>query len=327
MPLRPSPPCRCSAPRSTLPASPALSPEGWTVKRRPTALSPEELRTAGHNVVLLCEAEAIAAGLAERRVPGLFLKGIALIATGCAALEQRGMVDIDLLVHPRDLPEASAVLQAQGYAPRSNALLLHKRIGTVELDVDLHPGLWYFSRKGPWLRSVTRGSGGRLCTLCPEDALLHAILHSLLQDGTVSARAMQDCRSILAAEGAGFCWEAFSTIVTEEGWERPVGLFLARLEAAYPGTVPPAWRPQRPPPAAPERRGRLSAWPYWRMISQQSRRGRKVGLLFGVLFPSPAFLRLRYSWMPRPLAVLLPLFRPLLLAGNFLAGRFGRTSP
>ncbi|MFA5026851.1 MAG: nucleotidyltransferase family protein [Candidatus Methylomirabilota bacterium] len=294
---------------------------------KPTALSSEALRTAGRNVVLLCEAQAIAAGLSERRVPGLFLKGIALIATGCAALEQRGMVDIDLLVHPRDLPEASAVLQAQGYAPRSNALLLHKRIGMVELDVDLHPGLWYFSREDPWLRSGSCRSGTRLCILCPEDALLHVILHSLLQDGALSGRALEDCRGILAAEGAGFRWELFSTIVAGEGWERPVGLFLTHLEATHPGTVPPAWRPRLPPPGEGPRRGPLSDWPYWRMISQQSRRGRKVGLLFGFFFPSPAFLRLRYSWMPRPLAVLLPLLRPLLLIGDLLGSRFGRTRP
>jgi hypothetical protein len=292
---------------------------------KPTGLSPGGLQTAGRNAVLLREAEGIATGLAARGIPALFLKGVALIESGTVELGAREMTDIDLLVRPRHLREVSAVLRSRGYAPHSNALLLHKQIGRVGLDVDLHAGLWCFGGMDPWHRSVQRSPCAALRSLCPEDALLHVILHSLVQDGVVSPRAMADCRAILGAEGERFGWEAFAATVAREGWERPVRMFLARLEAVHPGTLPPACRALGATARVLPAHGPLSGWPQWRMVRMQSRWMRKIGLLLRTLFPHPSFLAMRYAWAPRPLTFLLPVLRPVLLVAESLACRDGRS--
>jgi hypothetical protein len=282
------------------------------------ALSPDALRVAARNVVLLREAEAIASALADLGIRALFLKGAALLEGQPAMLATREMADIDVWVEPRDLGRTVAALHAAGYVSPANALVLRKHVGTVAVYVDLHGELWYFEGKGPWSRAVPAGPTG-LRTLGPEDAALHAILHSVVQDGRVSPRALEDCRAILADRGARFRWEAFAATVVEEGWEKPVALFLSRLEAAYPGTVPAAagvaWTRIRPEGVRPWRGS------YLRMLQLQSRWPRKVRLARRVLFPHPEFLRLRYSRIPPQAAFLLPLLRPFLLLARLLSGR------
>jgi hypothetical protein len=291
---------------------------------KPTELSLQQLSTAGRNTLLLREAELVAARLAERRIPVLFLKGVGLLEAEYVGLEQRGMADIDLLVRARHLGETSAVLRGQGYAPLSNGLLLRKRIGKLVLDLDLHGDLWYFGSEDPWRRSVAVGPGLRLRTLCPEDALLHAILHSVVQDGALSPRAMADCLAILENVGGCFRWEAFAATVAREGWEGPVALFLAGLEASHPGTVPAIVGGGAPPSRVRQAWGWRSPQPYRRMLQMQSRWSRKIGLALRILFPHPAFLRLRYGRVPRPLSPLLPILRPALLVAESLACRVGR---
>jgi hypothetical protein len=290
-----------------------------------TDLSPDALHVAGRNVVLLREAEAIASGLAARNIPALFLKGIALLEAQPAELATRGMADIDVWVPARHLGQASAVLRAAGYASHSNALVLRKQVGKIGVDVDLHGDLWFFGGDGPWRRAVHRGPSTALRTLCAEDAVLHAILHSVVQDGEVTPRALADCRAILAEQGDRFRWGAFATAVAEEGWEQPVALFVARLEAAHPGTVPRAGYCDAPWPRASLRPGGRSERPYVRMLQLQSRWPRKIRLALRILFPDPHFLRLRYSWMPGRAALLLPILRPFLLLAQGVACRLEGT--
>jgi hypothetical protein len=286
-------------------------------------LSPDALQVAARNVVLLREAEGIASALADRGIPALFLKGAALLEGQPAMLATREMADIDVWVEPRHLGRTVAALHAARYVSPGNALVLRKQVGMVAVYVDLHGELWYFAGKGPWSRAVPAGPCTGLRTLCAEDAVLHAILHSVVQDGRVSRRALEDCHAILADRGARFRWDAFAATVVEEGWEKPVALFLSRLEAAHPGTVPAAagaaWARIRPEGVRPWRGS------YLRMLQLQSRWPRRVRLALRILFPHPEFLRLRYSRVPPHAAFLLPLLRPFLLLARLLSGRVQET--
>ncbi len=291
------------------------------MRSHPTELSFEQLKIAGRNAVLLKEAEAIASALDARNVPALFLKGIALLETAYTGLAARGMADIDLLVHARDLKEAAAVLRGRGYAPRSNALVLSKSVGKIQVDVDLHAGLWFFGGDRLWQFSEFKETSAHMRILRPEAAFLHCILHSMIQDGGVSPQALADCRAILGMEGGRFAWDAFAAMAAEEGWEKPAALFIERLEAAHPGTVP------RPGFAGASSSGvcfgrsHSSRWPYLRMLTMQSRWRRRFQLLLCLLFPHPLFLRMRYSWVPRKLAFLLPVLRPFLLIAESISCR------
>jgi hypothetical protein len=290
---------------------------------KPTELSPEQLKTAGRNAFLLQEAEAIASALDARNVPTLFLKGIALLETAYSGLAARGMADIDLLVHPRDLKETVAVLRGRGYAAHSNALVLNKSVGKIQVDVDLHAGLWYFGGDRLWQCSEFKQSSAPMRILHPEAALLHCILHSMIQDGGVSPQALADCRAILGMDGGKFAWDAFAAMVAEEGWEKPAALFIERLEAAQPGIVPQAGFDGVSGSPVLFGRSHSFRWPYLRMLAMQSRWRRRIRLLLCLLFPHPLFLGMRYSWMPRKLAFLLPVLRPFFLLSESIACRLG----
>ncbi|HXZ44073.1 MAG TPA: nucleotidyltransferase family protein [archaeon] len=288
---------------------------------RPSELSSDQLRSAGRNAVLLREAEAIASALEAESIPALFLKGIALLETVYTSLVARAIADIDLLLRAEDLEEASAVLGGCGYVPCSNAMVLTKSVGRIRVDVDLHADLWFFGSDKLWRRSRYIGHFVRIRIPCPEDVVLHCILHSVIQDGKVSQTALADCRAILEMEEGGFSWDTFAATVAEEGWEKPVALFLERLEARYPGLVPETRL--RALACSPVRFGQSPSfrWPYLRMFSMQSRWRRRTQLVLNLLFPHRLFLQRRYSWTPRKLAFLLPVLRPFLLLAECISCR------
>jgi hypothetical protein len=288
---------------------------------KPTDLCPEALKTAGRNAVLLKEAEAIESALEAKGVPALFLKGIALLETAYPDLTARSMADIDLLVLAQDLEEVSAVLRRSGDAPRPNAMVLSKSVGKIRVDIDLHADLWFFGSDQPWRRSRAQDTSTGLRTLCPEDAILHCILHSMIQDGGVSPQALVDCRAILDREAGRFSWDAFAATVAEEGWEKPVASFLRRLEATYPGSVPRSRCAGGPAQAARTASIPSAQWPYLRMLRMQSRWRRRIQLLLDVLFPHPSFLKMRYPWVPSRPICLLRLLRPFLLLGESISCR------
>ena len=174
------------------------------IQLRPSELSSDQLRSAGRNAVLLKEAEAIASALEAESIPALFLKGIALLETIYTGLMARTMADIDLLLRADDLEEASAVLRGCGYVPCSNAMVLTKSVGRIRVDVDLHADLWFFRSDKLWRRSRYTGHFVRVRIPCPEDVVLHCILHSVIQDGKVSRKALADCRAILEMEEEDF---------------------------------------------------------------------------------------------------------------------------
>jgi hypothetical protein len=285
----------------------------------PGALS-GDLRTAAANLVLLGEAEGIARLLDDAAIPAIFLKGIALLDDAYSDVAERPMDDIDILIAPRGLERAVEAIRRVGFETCGNAMLARKQSGTFPVQIDLHHELWCFAGSAFWARSRTKPvAGSRLRVLAREDQLLHAIFHGVVQDGEVSARALDDCRRIVEGRGEPFGWERFLDTVRREGWERPVGWFLQEYHRFHPGPLPPEARSLMA--SAPPRPAKLNALqPYRRILALQSRPARRLVLLWKLLFPPSGFLRLRYSWMPRPLAFLLPLLRPLLLGWAAGAG-------
>lgn len=74
-------------------------------------------RTTLHNRILLQEAERVSVVLRKAGIEHLFLKGIALLASGAADPGIRPTSDIDLLVRPGDAEDAMEILHGAGLAP------------------------------------------------------------------------------------------------------------------------------------------------------------------------------------------------------------------
>ena len=278
------------------------------------------LQNKALNLILLKEAEALALLFERADIPAIFLKGIALLDEVYKDLAARSMIDIDVLVHGKDLPKACRAISEAGFVMNPNALVLYKQVGCFSVYVDVHPKLWFFRNGAFWERSRPKNSPfSRMRVLSPEDQLLHCILHSIVQDGEIKEQAIEDCNHILASNE--FSWNIFSAAVIQEGWEHPVELFLQALKTAYPGSVPSAVLKSLSPL---NERSPAPRSPYPRMLRMQSNPWRRFGLLRDMVFPSSHFLKLRYSWVPRPLAFFLPACRPFLLLTSWLACRLSR---
>ena len=280
----------------------------------------EGIQNKALNLVLLKEAEALALLFDRAGIAAIFLKGIALLDEAYKNLAARSMSDIDVLVHGDDLQRACRALSEAGFVMNPNALVLHKQVGCFSVYVDLHPNLWFFSSEAFWQRSRLKSSPSScMRVLSPEDQFLHCILHSVAQDGEIKEQAIEDCKRILAS--SEFRWKIFTATVIQEGWECPVGLFIQAFEDSSPGIIQ---SPVLKNLSGFDTRSPTSRVPYARILRLQSKPWRRVGLLRDIVFPSSHFLKLRYSWIPRPLAFLLPVCRPFVLLATWLACRLSR---
>lgn len=97
----------------------------------------------------LAEEAAVMRALADAGVPALALKGCLVAWAVYPTPEQRFRTDLDVLVEPGRVDQASSVLEQLGYRPmleaslgaHMNQVALHRRQGDLRLAVDLHWGL------------------------------------------------------------------------------------------------------------------------------------------------------------------------------------------
>jgi hypothetical protein len=184
------------------------------------------------NAALVAHWVEVTTALLQASVETLTLKGMALAHTVYTEPGLRPMADIDLLVRPADRAMALDVLRKIGYrtqgaaadrhaASRSFAELI--RNGTL---IDLHwhaarylrfEGVVHVDHDGLWRRArplVT--PAGRSLALCPEDLLLHLILHLTL--GSEFARVLwfADIDAAIRRYAADLDWECL--VAEAEHW-------------------------------------------------------------------------------------------------------------
>jgi Uncharacterised nucleotidyltransferase len=139
--------------------------------------------------------EAVSA-LRQAGVETLTLKGMVLAHTVYPAPELRPMADLDLLVRPADRARAVDTLTSLGYrtpgpeAERHAASRCFAELVRGGILVDLHwdiarylrfDGVVRVDHDGLWRRAQPFVLGeGRSLALCPEDMLLHLVLHLTL---------------------------------------------------------------------------------------------------------------------------------------------------
>ena len=94
-------------------------------KIRGFSLLPERFKTHGkmtafnnavRNRLLFSEARRIGAVLEKKKIPYVFLKGVALLALDSNEFSSRSMDDIDVLVNPQKISSAEKELYTMGYS-------------------------------------------------------------------------------------------------------------------------------------------------------------------------------------------------------------------
>ncbi|MCU0268877.1 MAG: nucleotidyltransferase family protein [Acidimicrobiales bacterium] len=182
---------------------------------------------------LLRGAEEALAALVGAGVPAMALKGTALASVAYEHAALRPMTDIDVLVPPRHVDDAVAVLAGLGYAGRPLAdrqfyatrhgVPLHRADGVA---VDVHwmahrslglPGL---ARTRPWDPAATgvrpdewweraeplRLGDSIVLSACPTDHLVHTCLHGAFGGHRNRLRWVADSAALLRTQGDRIDW-------------------------------------------------------------------------------------------------------------------------
>ncbi|MEO0250524.1 MAG: nucleotidyltransferase family protein [candidate division WOR-3 bacterium] len=133
--------------------------------------------------------------LRENAPPFLAMKGASLIARGLYLPQERPLLDMDILVRPRDIPLFVKILSASGFSEvisSRKGVVLHR--GRINIDLHLYPvARELFIPPGKlWARS----SEG---FLSPEDELLVISVHEAKSSFTFGPRLIwkQDAERLL----------------------------------------------------------------------------------------------------------------------------------
>ncbi len=192
-------------------------------------------------------------GLAAADVPAIPVKGLVVAERLYGTLAARGAADLDVLVHPTDLPAGRQVLLDLGYWQRPEptfTALVHEfhdppyyvGEGNEMVRLELHWNLWAdrFFRSdiaGLWDRAVPGtllDRPVRLLTL--EDTLLHLAIHR--SRSALRLRWNCDIAELVRAHGTQLDWEAVAERAGRIGARTATWVVLSMAER-FLGAAPP----------------------------------------------------------------------------------------
>ncbi len=216
--------------------------------------------TIAGNLRLLRELRQVLAAFQGHGVQALILKGAALQAT-VYSVDERPMQDVDLLVTPASLDDATAALATCGLAPKSAAnrplgvRLYHSRgfAHSSGVQVDLHTALaatgrWRVDTQGLFERALPCPVDDALgLRLGNEDLLLHLAVNLAKDDLVGASRAAEDVARVVA--GLPLDWSLIVGRARSWGCSAALWLLLqaavTRNDAPLPSKVLAALRPGR----------------------------------------------------------------------------------
>lgn len=286
--------------------------------------------------------------LAREGVESVTHKGMALIHTVYPDIALRPMADIDILVRPGDVDPVTRALCGAGYRTSGAALETEEafrgyrhfvRDSTV---IDLHWELANYTRfesvvrvdhEGIWRRARRLDVGdARGLTLCPEDLLLHLVLHLGLGSDFGRVIWFVDIDATLRRFAGTLDWGR--AIEEAERWriQAVLACVLRILQASFETPLPPGLaarlgrRPVRSALVAacigsgcpPSLSGKLAdSRVYLAGTLLMDRPGGVLRILGFTFFPSPDWVRFHYSvtsWWQTSLRRILHPVRVLYLA-------------
>ncbi len=310
--------------------------------------------SAHRNLLLLHELEEVLCAFATARIPVIVLKGAALGPAIYANPAARPLGDLDLLLHPADVPAAQRILAARGYrAPQQEARpealldyeneLMLRQEGPPGAAVEIHWSLldsphhqrrlpleWFWATAQP----LSLGATSALM-LGPEAQLLHLCAHLVLHHGSADLRLLwlHDIAAVIVHYQQQLDWDALLAQAQACDLVLPVQQLLPAIardwHAPIPATALAELARLRPSPAevrvhaqltAP---GRPAGRRFWDDLSATPTWRQRLRFAWAGLFPAPAYMRQRYR-IRSPL--LLPLYYPYRWLLGF-RGLLFRTQP
>ena len=207
-----------------------------------------------HNTTLADELLRVLAAFGDVGVDVLPVKGIVLAETLYGNLALRPATDLDVLVHPQDLPVARTALYALGLAhrPEPSFGALHHRYHDPqyyrqtaggEVCLELHWALWeerffHLETDVLWERAVvTRVHGVQQRILSPEDTLLHLSIHR--SRSPLRLRFVCDVAELLRRHSATLDWDYVLRQAHTAGARTALFVALALAQQLLDAPLPP----------------------------------------------------------------------------------------
>ena len=158
-------------------------------------------RVGAINRSLLGKLQSLLACFREQGIDCIVLKGADVIPRLYGVWGLRPMLDIDLLVHPADLPAIDAIVRRLGYRPAidGNPSYIDPDNTT---SLDIAEGIWYLDdTDGIWQRAVARMEGGVFMKgMGASDLLIFLTAYVVVYRGALSASFARDVRLLVDKE-------------------------------------------------------------------------------------------------------------------------------
>lgn len=147
--------------------------------------------------------------LASLGVELLPLKGLELLLRTYPTLGLRRMVDMDLLIRPKDIFSVKSFLERRGFRRLPDFEALTYALPNSILNLDIVWDIPFLpDTESIWDRAVTRIFNGRpVKCLHPEDSLFFLIAYSVIHRGAFYDDYVQDLRFFLQREGSEVDWK------------------------------------------------------------------------------------------------------------------------
>lgn len=307
---------------------------GWPPTAPPSfrlALRQAYYSTGGTNLMLYEELARVLEVLAPH--PVIVLKGASLASTLYPNIALRPMCDVDLLLGRDHIESSVAALRRLGYretSPEMSAGLsdrvhyhvalhggpggkaafeLHWRLVAGEADWRSPRTEWFWSEAEDWRLGSPGSRPLRALQLKPTANLLYLAAHSALQHGAAQARLgwIHDVHCLVRARGQEIDWKRLRDKSREFRWTPALAVTLESAQMFFGTPLPERYLSSldevRDRPAERLVESMASPWPsrgfgVWLELRSLDGRGR-LRLARAILWPSPEYIRWRYSPRPR----------------------------
>lgn len=288
---------------------------------KPTKHNEERARRAARHLALSDALRTILLAFSRQGIRCAPLRGLVLAQQLYSDPTLRPMGDIDLLVCKRDLPAVTMILKGMGYrlcdrrpgfAQEFSYTLEFFKTTPVHTIVEPHWSIAYppfvdrLDMEPIWRRCVP----GRVCdvdtwVLSPEDELLNLCLHLLHHGDHVEPWRVEEIDAYVRWPPRGLTWSLLVETAGQAGVGRLAAAALERTQRHCGTPLPADFLGQLARgSAAPVAAGTESLAGWFAVRGWRA----KWRYALGILFPSPAFMRLHYGlstrwqlwlWYPR----------------------------
>jgi Uncharacterised nucleotidyltransferase len=184
--------------------------------------------------------------LKHEEIDCISLKGLWYAHTLYRDPAARPMIDIDFLVRAENIPAALEIFKELGYVhiQEHDSVALEKEIWLYHperrIKVDLHKDLIpYYSDihwdiKDRWSRAIrTEMNGQPIMVLCPEDQIMHIILHGAFEHLFQPLKILLDAFLSINTWGGEVNWDDLRQQAEESGIGRALDLLAVMLRESF----------------------------------------------------------------------------------------------